>query len=110
PRQASLGDLACNLAMQLARPLKAAPRQIAEQLVERVRALDGATGSSSIEALEIAGPGFINIRLRDEAKRAAVARVLADGPAFGRDTRGGGRKVVVEFVSANPTGPLHVGH
>ncbi|NLD69366.1 MAG: arginine--tRNA ligase [Limnobacter sp.] len=110
PRQASLGDLACNLAMQLARPLKAAPRQIAEQLVERVRALDAATGSPLIEALEIAGPGFINIRLRDEAKRAAVARVLADGPAFGRDTRGGGRKVVVEFVSANPTGPLHVGH
>ncbi|HRO59885.1 MAG TPA: arginine--tRNA ligase [Burkholderiaceae bacterium] len=110
PRQASLGDLACNLAMQLARPLKAAPRQIAEQLVERVRALDSAAAEPMIDALEIAGPGVINIRLRDDAKRAAVARVLADGPAFGRGARGEGKRVVVEFVSANPTGPLHVGH
>jgi len=122
PKQAAHGDLACNLAMQLARPLKAAPRKIAEDLAERVRELDvdcstddGAvapphTLASMIEALEIAGPGFINIRLRDDAKRAAVPQVLADGEAFGRGARGAGRKVVVEFVSANPTGPLHVGH
>ncbi|TXL64167.1 arginine--tRNA ligase [Zeimonas arvi] len=122
PKQAAHGDLACNLAMQLAKPLKAPPRKIAEQLVERVRELDrdcstddGAiapphTQAAMIEALEIAGPGFINIRLRDDAKRAAVPQVLADGGAFGRGTRGAGRPVIVEFVSANPTGPLHVGH
>jgi arginyl-tRNA synthetase len=145
PRQAAHGDLACNLALQLARPLKASPRQVAEQLVARVRELDsGASAASAgpgdagaeaeagevqagnaalpvagaeaaqaapmIAALEIAGPGFINIRLSDAAKRAAVLRVLADGAAFGRSERGAGRKLVVEFVSANPTGPLHVGH
>jgi len=122
PRQAAHGDLACNLALQLARPLKAQPRQVAEQLAARVRELDvdcstndGAiapphTQASMIEALEIAGPGFINIRLRDAARLAAIGRVLADGAIFGRGARGAGRKVIVEFVSANPTGPLHVGH
>jgi arginyl-tRNA synthetase len=122
PRQAAHGDLACNLALQLARPLKAQPRQVAEQLAARVRELDvdcstndGAIApprmqASMIEALEIAGPGFINIRLRDAAKVAAIGRALADGAIFGRGARGAGRKVIVEFVSANPTGPLHVGH
>jgi len=122
PRQAAHGDLACNLALQLARPLRAQPRQVAEQLAARVRELDvdcstngGAiapphTQASMIEALEIAGPGFINIRLRDAARLAAIGRVLADGAIFGRGARGAGRKVIVEFVSANPTGPLHVGH
>mgnify|MGYP001172765574 FL=1 len=122
PKQAAHGDLACNLAMQLAKPLKAPPRKIAEQLAERVRELDRDcstdgdaiapphTQAAMIEALEIAGPGFINIRLRDDARRAAVPRVLADGGAFGRGARGAGRQVIVEFVSANPTGPLHVGH
>ena len=122
PKQAAHGDLACNLAMQLAKPLKAPPRKIAEQLAERVRELDRDcstdgdaiapphTQAAMIEALEIAGPGFINIRLRDDARRAAVPQVLADGGAFGRGTRGAGRQVIVEFVSANPTGPLHVGH
>lgn len=122
PRQAAHGDLACNLALQLARPLRAQPRQVAEQLAARVRELDvdcstngGAiapphTQASMIEALEIAGPGFINIRLRDAARLAAIGRVLADGAVFGRGARGAGRRVIVEFVSANPTGPLHVGH
>ncbi len=110
PKQASHGDLACNLALQLARPLKVSPRQIAEALAARVRELDAGDDEPMIEATEIAGPGFINIRIRDAARRAAVARVLADGAAFGRSTRGAGRKVIVEFVSANPTGPLHVGH
>src|SRR5690606_9593526 len=109
PKQAAHGDLACNLAMQLARPLKASPRDIAEALVEQVRALDAGAGTDAlIEALEIAGPGFINIRLRAAAKRAAVAAILADGASFGRGARGAGRQVIVEFVSANPTGPLHV--
>ena len=111
PKQAAHGDLACNLAMQLARPLKAPPRNIAEALVEQVRGLEAGAGTDAlIEALEIAGPGFINIRLRAAAKRAAVTAILAEGASFGRGARGAGRQVIVEFVSANPTGPLHVGH
>ncbi|MCL4184976.1 MAG: arginine--tRNA ligase, partial [Burkholderiaceae bacterium] len=111
PRQAGHGDLACNLAMQLARPLKSAPRRIAEQLKEAVESLDRAPGAEPlIESLEIAGPGFINLRLRADARRAVVGRVVRDGAAFGRGERGAQRPVMVEFVSANPTGPLHVGH
>jgi arginyl-tRNA synthetase len=111
PRQASHGDLACNLALQLARPLKGAPAKIAQQLAARVRELDLAEGAGAlIEALEVAGPGFINIRLCDDARRQVIGRVLSLGEAFGRGDRGEGRPVVVEFVSANPTGPLHVGH
>jgi arginyl-tRNA synthetase len=111
PRQAGHGDLASNLAMQLARPLKSAPRRIAEQLKDAVEALDRAPGAEPlIESLEIAGPGFINLRLRADARRAVVGRVLRDGAAFGRGERGAQRPVMVEFVSANPTGPLHVGH
>jgi arginyl-tRNA synthetase len=111
PRQAGHGDFACNLALQLARPLKASPRQVAERLKAAVEQLDreSATGPL-LEALEIAGPGFINLRLRAAAKRAVVGRVLRDGAAFGRGARGAQRQVMVEFVSANPTGPLHVGH
>ena len=111
PKQAGHGDLACNLALQLARPLKASPRQVAERLKAAVEQLDreSATGPL-LEALEIAGPGFINLRLRAAAKRAVVGRVLRDGADFGRGARGARRQVMVEFVSANPTGPLHVGH
>jgi arginyl-tRNA synthetase len=111
PRQAAHGDLACNLAMQLARPLRANPRQLAEELVRRVRERDGSEdGAGLIDALEIAGPGFINIRLSPQARLAVVGAVLREGAAFGRNRRGAGRPLVVEFVSANPTGPLHVGH
>src|SRR5690606_37461295 len=105
PRQAGHGDLASNLAMQLARPLKSSPRRIAEQLKETVEALDRASGAGPlIESLEIAGPGFINLRLRADARRAVVGRVLRDGTAFGSGERGAQRQVMVEFVSANPTG------
>jgi arginyl-tRNA synthetase len=111
PRQAGHGDLASNLALQLARPLKASPRQVAERLKAAIEALDRESAHGPlIESLEIAGPGFINLRLRADAKRAVVGRVLRDGPAFGRGVRGAQRQVMVEFVSANPTGPLHVGH
>ena len=111
PKQAGHGDLACNLALQLARPLKASPRQVAERLKAAVEQLDRESASGPLlEALEIAGPGFINLRLRAAAKRAVVGRVLRDGVAFGRGARGAQRQVMVEFVSANPTGPLHVGH
>ncbi len=111
PKQAAHGDLASNLAMQLAKPLRMNPRQVADALVARVRELDAAAqGGGLIDALEIAGPGFINIRLSRGARLAVVPAIFGAGEAFGRNDAGAGRKVLVEFVSANPTGPLHVGH
>ncbi|MBS0336546.1 MAG: arginine--tRNA ligase [Proteobacteria bacterium] len=108
PKQAEHGDLACNIAMQLAKKLKTNPRQLAERLIEALRA-QPAFAEGYIDAVEIAGAGFINLRLSAKTKQAVVARVLAEGAAFGR-AAATGRKVQVEFVSANPTGPLHVGH
>ncbi|MBU6187995.1 MAG: arginine--tRNA ligase [Betaproteobacteria bacterium] len=110
PRQADHGDLACNLAMQLARPLKQPPRKIAEALAQAVQAADAASPQPLLAAVDVAGPGFINLRLAPAARRAVVARVLEKAETFGCGTQGAGRSVVVEFVSANPTGPLHVGH
>ena len=111
PKQAAHGDLACNLAMQLARPLRLNPRALAEDLVRRVAERDASEdGAGLIAGLEIAGPGFINIRLSASARLAPVAAVLREGEGFGRNRRGQGRPALVEFVSANPTGPLHVGH
>ncbi len=112
PKQPEHGDLASNLALQLARPLKSNPRAIAGQLKDALEALDRERGADAalIESIEIAGPGFLNLRLRADAKRAAIICAIVDGDAFGRGSRGEGRKVLVEFVSANPTGPLHVGH
>jgi arginyl-tRNA synthetase len=109
PKQAEHGDLACNLALQLARPLKRKPREIADLVAHRVRAADR-DGDSLIDGLDIAGPGFINIRVAASAKLAVIGAVLSQANAYGRNARGGGQRVVVEFVSANPTGPLHVGH
>ncbi|WP_207004380.1 arginine--tRNA ligase [Trinickia mobilis] len=108
PKAAAHGDVACNVAMQLAKPLKANPRQLAQQIVDALLAQPGAKGL--IEAAEIAGPGFINLRLTPAAKQAAVGAVFAEGRAFGRSTRDAGKHVLLEFVSANPTGPLHLGH
>ncbi len=108
PKQASLGDLACNLALQLARELRMNPRQAAQSIADAVRARDA--GARLIDALEIAGPGFINVRLTARARRAVVGAILREGDRFGRNTRGASREAMVEFVSANPTGPLHVGH
>ncbi len=107
PRQADHGDLACNAALQWAKLLKVAPRVLAERLVERVRGLDA---GGLVESLEIAGPGFINIRLAASAKRRVITLVHAQRDTFGRNDRGARSPVMVEFVSANPTGPLHVGH
>jgi len=107
PKQAAHGDWACTAAMQLAKPLKANPRQLAQQLVERLQAT--AAFQQWVEALDIAGPGFLNIRLKSAAKQQVVREVLAAGPAFGHQAPNG-QRVLVEFVSANPTGPLHVGH
>ena len=107
PKAAAHGDWACTAAMQLAKPLKANPRQLAQQLVELLQA--SAPYQRWVEALDIAGPGFINIRLKPAAKQEVVREVLGAGATFGQQASNG-QRVLVEFVSANPTGPLHVGH
>jgi arginyl-tRNA synthetase len=107
PKQASHGDLACTAAMQLARPLKKNPRELAQALVAALQAQPAV--QQWVEALEIAGPGFINLRLKAAARQQVVGEVLARQDAFGRRPASG-QRVMVEFVSANPTGPLHVGH
>ncbi|MFZ6875346.1 arginine--tRNA ligase [Undibacterium sp. Di27W] len=106
PRDPSHGDAACNIAMQIAKPLRKNPRELAQAIVAAVEAQN----SPLVASVEIAGPGFINIRLAAAAKQAVVATVLQMGAEFGKSQRGAGEKVIVEFVSANPTGPLHVGH
>ncbi len=107
PKVAAHGDLATTAAMQLAKPLKLAPRQVAEQLREALLATPAF--ARWVDAVDIAGPGFINIKLKPAAKQEVVREVLTAGARFGQqaDT---GRRMLVEFVSANPTGPLHVGH
>jgi arginyl-tRNA synthetase len=105
PKKAGHGDLAANLAMQLARPLKMNPRQIAQNLLSHLGDANGL-----VEKAEIAGPGFINFFLNPAAWLAIIPAVMEQGPEFGRSAWGRGRRVNVEFVSANPTGPLHVGH
>ncbi|MBI2734463.1 MAG: arginine--tRNA ligase, partial [Aquabacterium sp.] len=107
PKQAAHGDLAVTAAMQLAKPLKKNPRELATALVEALNAQ--AAVQQWVSAIEIAGPGFINLRLKPEAKQSIVTDVLADGDKFGWQPPTD-KKVLVEFVSANPTGPLHVGH
>ncbi|WP_338415303.1 arginine--tRNA ligase [uncultured Sphaerotilus sp.] len=107
PKQAAHGDLACTLAMQLARPLKQNPRALAQALIAALQTRPAV--QQWVEAMEIAGPGFINIRLKPAARQQVVAQVLAEAGHFGVRPDNG-RKVMVEFVSANPTGPLHVGH
>ncbi len=108
PRDPSHGDLACNIAMQLAKPLKKNPRELAQALSEAVMAAPARAGL--LEAVEVAGPGFINLRVALAAKQDVVRRVFADAQCYGLSNEGAGNKVLVEFVSANPTGPLHVGH
>jgi arginyl-tRNA synthetase len=104
PRDPAHGDFACNLALQLAKRLKRNPRQLAEQLAAAVAA------DPCVARLEVAGAGFINIRLAPRAGQEAVARVLAQGSAYGHARTAQAPRTMVEFVSANPTGPLHVGH
>jgi arginyl-tRNA synthetase len=104
PKQARHGDFSCPAAMQLARILKRNPRELAIQLVEALPQSDW------LERAEVAGSGFINLRVRPAAKQHIVKTIFAEGERYGRSERGQGRRVIVEFVSANPTGPLHVGH
>ena len=107
PKVASHGDFACTAAMQLAKPLKLNPRQVAEGL--RTALLATPVYQRWVADIDIAGPGFINIRLKPAAKQEIVREVLAAGERFGFQGPRNAR-VLVEFVSANPTGPLHVGH
>jgi arginyl-tRNA synthetase len=108
PRDPTHGDIACNIAMQLAKPLKTNPRELATRLVAAIQADPKAQGL--VAAAEIAGPGFINLRLADAAKQSVARTILQQGDAYGRSDAGAGHHVIIEFVSANPTGPLHVGH
>ena len=103
-RDKAHGDLASNVALALARPAGRNPRELAAALVAAL------PPSDRVAAVEVAGPGFINFRLTANAALEVVDRILAAGPDFGRSAVGAGRRVQVEFVSANPTGPLHVGH
>ncbi len=104
PRDTAHGDMATNAAMVLARPARMKPRDIAQILAERLVA------DPRIETAQVAGPGFLNLRLAGAAWSGVVEAVLAQGADFGRSRIGAGSKVNVEFVSCNPTGPLHVGH
>jgi arginyl-tRNA synthetase len=104
PKTAQHGDFSTNLAMTLAKPLRQNPRAIAEQLIQALPA------SPFVAKVEIAGAGFINFFLSNQAKSSVVQEILVKGSRFGHNTIGQARKIQVEFVSANPTGPLHVGH
>ena len=104
PRDEAHGDMATNAAMVLAKPAAMPPRAIAEALAARLM------GDPRIAVADVAGPGFLNLRLAPGVWHAVVRGALVDGPEFGRVTVGAGRKVNVEFVSANPTGPMHVAH
>jgi arginyl-tRNA synthetase len=104
PKDRAHGDFSTNAAMLLARPAKSNPRALAQALV------DALPRGDDIAAVEIAGPGFLNFRLSPAAWGRQLAQVHAQGEAYGRNDSGGGRTAGVEYVSANPTGPLHVGH
>ncbi|WP_174273906.1 arginine--tRNA ligase [Sphingomonas bacterium] len=104
PRDAAHGDLATNAAMVLAKPAGTNPRALAALIAPKLAALDHVIG------VEVAGPGFLNVRLTEETWAAELATILAEGGDYGRADIGRGRRVNVEYVSANPTGPMHMGH
>jgi arginyl-tRNA synthetase len=104
PKDPTHGDMATNAAMVLAKEAKAKPRDLAEKIAERLRADD------LVASVDVAGPGFINLTLKVTAWADALRSVLGEGDAYGQSAVGAGEKVNVEYVSANPTGPMHVGH
>ncbi|MEP6550785.1 MAG: arginine--tRNA ligase, partial [Gemmatimonadales bacterium] len=105
PRESSHGDWATNLAMVLAKPLKSRPREIAERLRDAMN-----LETAGVSKIDIAGPGFMNFWIDAGRIASGLGDIIAADENFGRSTIGTGRVVNVEFVSANPTGPLHVGH
>src|SRR5579872_7313709 len=104
PRDAAHGDMATNAAMVLAKEAKAKPRDLAEKIAARLRQDD------LIASVDVAGPGFINLTLKGSAWTNTLRAVLHEGASYGKSRMGAGEKVNVEYVSANPTGPMHVGH
>ena len=104
PRDTTYGELATNAAMVLAKPAATNPRALAEKIAEQLRALD------EVSAVSIAGPGFINLALTEDTWRAELSAIRDEGVDYGRSTLGKGMTVNVEYVSANPTGPMHMGH
>jgi arginyl-tRNA synthetase len=105
PRDPSFGDWSTNLAMVLARPLRRRPQEIATDIRDRLQG-----NGAGIQSVEVAGPGFLNFRLKPEAIAAELLDIVHANESYGRSRTGQERPVVIEFVSANPTGPLHVGH
>ncbi|MEO8140587.1 MAG: arginine--tRNA ligase, partial [Gemmatimonadota bacterium] len=105
PKDPSHGDLSTNLAMLLTKALKVSPRLVAQQIIAKLQ-----IPGSAVARTEIAGPGFVNFWLAQDALASLLHTIIAAGPAYGRQDFGAGQRVNVEFVSANPTGPLHVGH
>ena len=104
PQKAENGDFSCSLAMKLARPMRMSPRAIGEAIVAAL------PDSEIVGSVWVAGPGFVNFSLADEWLQSQVDRVIEQGESFGNSDIGGGESVQVEFVSVNPTGPVHVGH
>ena len=104
PREAEHGDAACNAALVLAKQARRKPREIAEHLAERLQM------RAECRSAEVAGPGFVNLRLTNDFWWERLAELLVTGPGYGADDLGHGRRINVEYVSTNPTGPLHVGH
>ncbi|GAB4300648.1 MAG: arginine--tRNA ligase [Myxococcota bacterium] len=105
PREEKYGDFAANCAMQFASVFKTSPKRIANEIISNIEDSEGL-----LEKVEIAGAGFINITVSAKGWRKALGAILAGGDEFGKNNSGGGRRVMVEFISANPTGPLHIGH
>ncbi|MDX1836391.1 arginine--tRNA ligase [Legionella taurinensis] len=103
-KDAAHGDFATNLAMMLAKPCRQSPRQLAELIIAHL------PKEPALERVEIAGPGFINFFMKSDALSQVIGEVLKQGEAYGSSDLGQGKQVLIEFVSANPTGPLHVGH
>ena len=103
-RDQAHGDFACNIAMALAKQVKTNPRQLASSIVENL------PDSEIVDHVEIAGPGFINFFLKKQSRLGVITNILQTGENYGRSKFGSGKSILVEFVSANPTGPLHIGH
>ncbi len=108
PKTEAHGDLACNVALQVAKGLKRNPREVGQAIVSALNLNPAARGL--IDAAEIAGPGFINLRISATARQEVVRAALREHACFGTTSAHAGHRVMVEFVSANPTGPLHLGH
>ncbi|MGN6129562.1 MAG: arginine--tRNA ligase, partial [Nocardioidaceae bacterium] len=104
PKSKGHGDYATNVALQLGKKAGLPPRELAGLLAERLR------GEAGVAAVDIAGPGFLNITVEAGAQGAVAAEIVAAGPSYGATDTLGGKRVNVEFISANPTGPLHLGH